>query len=348
LDVGLRNKLEIVPTASGQSTLTISYSDISGATSQWIPTAGSAQPLLDPTRAGWRNIKYAGTSGASTKIEWFPYNPYFPDISGASPPSPPILKQNLNSLWAVIYCKNKINVQGTLFWNIYTYDASGSAAGWNNRWDYSIQNNPSDEGLSTGATTLNAGFRYLIYACDKPKQTPPTLFTTSILTNPTFISGRQYTISVLGTTNWSAIGLAAGVTPTIGNVFTYNGVTVIGTGTATTEIDYYPWGVSTALTLIGNGQFGTQTGFLRDPYDIYTDIPHIAFSGVLFNVPPGSGASGSSGGVVPTAASLNVPISRFCISTNSGTVVPDLDFTVEAFGYSANGGAQNFKYNLEF
>jgi len=114
LDIGLRNKLEIVPTASGQIAFTIKYSDISGGTSEWIPTAGSAQPLLDSNRAGWKTIKYAGTTGASTKIEWFPYNPYFPDISGVSPPTPVILKQNLNSLWAVVYCKNKINTQGNL------------------------------------------------------------------------------------------------------------------------------------------------------------------------------------------------------------------------------------------
>ena len=304
-----------------------------GSPSSWVPDSGSALPLTGGTLNGWRNFKQVGVTGASSKVSWFPYNPYY----GASlpytvNPSPTILKKNLQSVWAIITTKNRINVIGTIFFNIFTYDVANPPTTplntFTNRFDYIIGNFPTMYGAPVTTTqTLNGGFRYLICAVDSPKIVQQTTVTLNAFTPGQLVSGRTYTILVVGTVNWTAIGAAVA---TIGCVFVYNGVAVTGTtGTATEE-------VNTSI-LIGNLQTPTQTTFLRDPYDIHTDIPHVQFNAVV-------GASNT-----PQPADIaNVAVSAICISSNSGTVTPTLDWTVEKIGFSANNGAVNYEYTLTY
>jgi hypothetical protein len=248
-------------------------------------------------------------------------------------PSPTILKKDLSSLWAVITTKNRINVQGTNFFNIYTYDVTNPPTApddYTNRFDYSIGNFPTMYGAPvTTAQTLAGGFRYLICAVDSPKIVQQTLAnrTVTLLLNQ-LVSGRTYTIATVGTgVNWTLIGAAVAV---VGCVFVYNGNVTTGTlGVATEE-------VSTSI-LIGNLQTPGQTSFLRDPYDIYTDIPHVQFNAVV-------GASKN-----PQPADISdVAVSKIVIGTTSGLLgCPTLDWTVEAIGYSSVVNGVSEKYILK-
>ena len=341
MDAGLQNRLQIVPTLAGQTGSTVYYTGSLGVSSpsSWIPLnagatgSGDALPLVDGTNDGWRNFKQVGTSGTLTKVSWFPYNPYYGEtLPYTFNPSPIILKKDLQTVWAVITTKNRIVTQGQIFFNIFTYDLINPPTTplntFTNRFDYSIAIYPTMYG---GPTTLQqslaGGFRYLICAVDSPKTSQQTLVTLNAFTPGQLIEGRKYTILVVGNVNWVAIGAEVA---TIGCVFVKNAVAVTGTtGTATEEV--------TTSILIGNLQTPTQTTFLRDPYDIYTDIPHVQFNAV-------TGASNT-----PQPADIsNVAVSAICISSTSGTVAPTLDWTVEAIGYSGNNGTENFNYTLKY
>jgi len=331
MNAGLQNRLQIVPTLTGQSSSTVYFTGPTGVSSpsSWIPLSpigGDALPLASGTNNGWRNFKEVGTSGNLTKISWFCYNPYYgvstPYLTN---PSPTILKKNLQSVWAVITTKNRINTPGNIFFNIFTYDVTNRPGvnTYTNRFDYQIGTYPTMYGGGvTTNQTLNGGFRYLICAVDSPKIVQQT---TATITAGSFVVGTTYTILALGNTNFTVIGAAVNV---VGCVFVATGVGV-GTGTATQE-------VSTAI-LIGNLQTPLQTTFLRDPYDIHTDIPHVQFNAV-------TGASNT-----PQPADIsNVAVSAISISSNSLAVTPTLDWTVESIGYSGNSGAQNFSYTLNY
>jgi hypothetical protein len=246
-------------------------------------------------------------------------------------------------VWAVIYTKNRINVQGTFFFNIYSYDINNvppypaaqpgpGGTSYTTRWDYQMYNNPSDVGLNTGQTTLASGFRYLVYAKDEKKvvsQTNSATINVNTLTSAN--NGTVYTIVAPGNTgaNWATIGAAS---PNIGCVFTKIDGNGTGNGTVNTE-------VNTSI-LIGNlqnpAQFGNATlNQLRDPYDIYPTIPHIALSAVV-------GATNGPQLADPTS----VPVSQIAFGCTSGAITPTLDWTVEAIGWSAPGG-ENYAYTLQ-
>jgi hypothetical protein len=129
---------------------------------------------------------------------------------------------------------------------------------------------------------------------------------------------------VPGTTPWTTLGAAVAV---IGCVFTYNGVLATGTGTCTYE-------VNTSI-LVGNGITPTQTSFLRDPYDIHTDLTHITLNAV---------ANATPGLIVGNAEDL--PVSAIVFGTTSSAITPTLDITVEKLGFSANGGTVNYEYSM--
>lgn len=57
--------------------------------------------------------------------------------------------------------------------------------------------------------------------------------TGSPVADGSFVSGTEYQITVVGTTNWAAIGLPADMTAAVGQVFVATGVGGAGTGTAT-------------------------------------------------------------------------------------------------------------------
>lgn len=56
--------------------------------------------------------------------------------------------------------------------------------------------------------------------------------TGSNVSDGSFVSGTLYSITAVGTTNWYAIGLNAGLTPAVGQNFVATGVGGAGTGTA--------------------------------------------------------------------------------------------------------------------
>lgn len=57
--------------------------------------------------------------------------------------------------------------------------------------------------------------------------------TGSPVADGSLVTGTTYQITVVGTTNWAAVGLAAGLTPTVGQSFVATGAGGAGTGTAT-------------------------------------------------------------------------------------------------------------------
>ena len=341
MDAGLQNRLQIVPTLVGQTGSTVYYTGPSsvGSPSSWIPLnagftgSGDALPTSG-TNNGWKNFKQVGTTGTSTKVSWFCYNPYYSQtLPYTLNPTPTILKKDLQSVWAIITTKNRIVTQGTIFFNIFTYNVSDpptSPLNFTNRFDYSIALYPTAYGgPTTFPQTLAGGFRYLICAVDSPKTSQQTLANRTVtLALNELLVGRTYTIATVGTgVNWVALGAAVA---TVGCVFIYNGFAATGTlGVATEEV--------TTSLLIGNLQTPTQTSFLRDPYDIHTDIPHVPFNAV-------TGASNT-----PQPADIsNVAVSAICISSTSGTISPTLDWTVEAIGYSGNNGEVNVSYTLNY
>ena len=264
---GLYSKLGIVPTALGIGVNTIKYSVVGGPPSVWIPD--QQPPTLGATNS-WRHIKPAGAPGVGIKINWNMYNPYFGQLLPYTiPASPPILRKNLNAVWAVIRPNANIAVQGAIFFNIYTYDVASPPGGaFTSRWDYNANNLALP--LTTGTQTLCAGFQYLIYCYDAPK----------IVATPA---------------NLTTIAQA-------------------------------------------NGQYPTQTYATRinDPYDIYTDIPHIPFSAVSLHPNPQTAP-------IP----LDVQVSAIALSTTSSSLTAGLDFDVIAMGYKAEGYI-NYKYVLEY
>jgi hypothetical protein len=334
ISLGIQNRLQIVPTLNGQISSTVFYTGLNGvgSPSSWIPDSGSALPITGGTQNGWRNFKQVGTTGVSTKVSWFCYNPYYNNsLPFTTDPSPKILKKHLQTVWAVITTKNRIITQGQIFFNIFTYNVQNpptSPIPFTNRFDYAIGLHPTMYGSSTvSSQTLAGGFRYLICAVDSPKIVQQTLVTLNAFTPGQLVSGRTYTILSVGSVNWVAIGAE---TATIGCVFVYNGVAVTGTsGTVTEEV--------TTSSLIGNLQSNQQTSFLRDPHDIYTDIPHVQFNSV----------SGASNTPQPSDIS-DVAVSAICISSTSSSVSPTLDWTVEAIGFSANSNSVNYAYTLKY
>jgi len=336
-DLGLQNRLQIIPTSENLFS-SIIYSDAVTTPSDWLPDNTTYQPISALT-PGWGAFKQVGTTGASTQLQWSPYNPYYNEVLPYTVPLVnPILKKELNTLYAVIRTNNRINTQGVIFFNIYTYDITAppspsATATYTNRFDYVNTLYPTawGGGITTNAT-LAGGYRYLIYACDTPKTSQQTLTTVNATAT---IQGNTYVILVVGSTNWTAIGAAVA---TIGCVFVKNSTAATGTGTCTIE-------VNTAL-LIGNGlsatstDAGTQVG-LKDPYDLYRHLPHIPFNSVAV-------ASNS----VQPADITNVAISKIVLGTTSSAITPTFDIVVEHIGYSGNklaaGNYENNLYNLEF
>jgi len=88
-----------------------------------------------------------------------------------------------------------------------------------------------------------------------------------------------------------------------------------------------------------NGQYPGQTRpyQLHDPYDIWTDIPHIGFSAVSLHPNPQT-----------APAPLDVPVSAIALGTTSSSLTAGLNFDVISIGYRANDGSQNYEYYLNF
>lgn len=176
VDIGLQNRLQIVPVGTPSSSI-VKFTGVGGvgAPSSWVPD--NQPPIAGGTNNGWRFTKAVG-AGNTAKINWYPFNPYYPSAPSIGvPPSTIILKKNLEALWFVISTQNDIAVQGMLFLQIYTYDyTNGSSTFFTNRWDYC---SPiySSSGMTTTPFTLESGFKYLVCAVDgiKNQNTPATL-----------------------------------------------------------------------------------------------------------------------------------------------------------------------------
>jgi len=332
--------MRIVPTATGLVPGVANFTALGPAPNIWIPDATTASPIAGGNNNGWRNFKQVGTSGVATKVQWFPYNPYYGQtLPYLAPPTPAWNKNHLKSLYAVIYTKNRINIQGSLFFNIFSYDTVTPPlvnTAFTTRWDYSIGTYVTSLGgttlAATSAQTLAAGYRYLIFCEDLPKLPPQT---TATVAHNALVIGTTYTILTVGGSDFTSVGAAVN---TVGCVFVATGTNAgAGSGTVTTDVI----SVTSSGTLLLSGmQTATQTGYLRDPYDIHTDMQHIGFNaGLIVN----------GGNAIP--ADINtIPISAIAISTTSGTTTPTLDFTVEKIGWSANNGTDdvNTEYTLTF
>ena len=88
-----------------------------------------------------------------------------------------------------------------------------------------------------------------------------------------------------------------------------------------------------------NGQVAGQltSEMLRDPFDIYTNIPHIPFGAVAY----------ANGAVVPSNI-VNVPVLSLSFGTTSSTLTNGADIELLSVGYSANGGTINEEIVLNY
>jgi hypothetical protein len=80
--------------------------------------------------------------------------------------------------------------------------------------------------------------------------------------------------------------------------------------------------------LLANGVTPTQTTFLREPYNLFNQMPHITLNTVANTTP---------GPIVGNAE--DIPISAIVFGTTSTAVSPTLDFSIETLGYSTSSGA---------
>jgi hypothetical protein len=115
------------------------------------------------------------------------------------------------------------------------------------------------------------------------------------------------------------------------------GYNILGTGTTLVAgYTYLLYAFDIAVTSTGaNGTIvpPTQTTFLRDPYDIHTDIPHIGMQNV---VTAGSTATGYS----------SVPITLLTITSTNALVTGGVDFNILKCGYKVGG--TNVEYTLQY
>jgi len=174
---GIYNYLSIVPTAIGQTSSTQTYTSVP-TPSAWVPNATpntTIVPAVTGPGTPWRLTKPAGAPGTGQRWWVWPYNLY-PTVGApgplSTPPTPPgvpILKKNLNALYAILRVKTaNIATQGSFFWNIYTYDAAAApASNYSNRFDYQANNLALP--YTTGALAFQTEFLYLVYACDAEK-----------------------------------------------------------------------------------------------------------------------------------------------------------------------------------
>ena len=148
------------------------------------------------------------------------------------------------------------------------------------------------------------------------------------------------TINITNTSGTNMLSLniysySASGTPNFYN--TRWGYNVLGTGTTLVAgYTYLLYAFDVAVTSAGgNGTLvpPTQTTFLRDPYDIHTDIPHIGMQNVI--------TAGST-----TAGYDSVPIILAAITSTNALVTGGVDFIITKCGY--NAGGTNIEYTLQY
>jgi hypothetical protein len=164
---GLLAKLDSV--LIGYYLPTVANYSLIGTPSNWVPN--QSPPEAGGIANGWRFTKAAGGAGGTKKMNWFPYNPvYGQSIPYTIPVGSNFLKNQLEALWIVITPTININVQGVIFFNIYTYDYSNPPtppSEFTNRFDYCCNNLALP--LTTGGLTLQSGFKYLLCCVDADK-----------------------------------------------------------------------------------------------------------------------------------------------------------------------------------
>jgi hypothetical protein len=146
-------------------------------------------------------------------------------------------------------------------------------------------------------------------------------------------------VNVAGATPYNALSLniysysATGVPNFYNTRWGYN---ILGTGTTLfAGYTYLLYALDVPRTTTGNGTSvpPTQTTFLRDPYDIYTNLPHIGMQNVV--------TAGST-----TAGYDSVPITLAAIVSTNALVTAGVDFIITKCGYKAGG--TNVEYTLNF
>ena len=93
-----------------------------------------------------------------------------------------------------------------------------------------------DDSNKTELATLDLYFSLGEEAVESRDLVYPTINTSGIIPKPSdqddFVNGFTYSITSLGSVNWSQIGAGTDPAPAVGTVFDYNGATVTGTGSA--------------------------------------------------------------------------------------------------------------------
>ena len=213
----------------------------------------------------------------------------------------------------------------TWVWDVTT---SSPTAGTGNSWRFSktqLQNTSISWSMFSQLTSLVAP--YPAPAISIPKNTLEAVyFLIKPATNIATTVSNPLTINIY---SYSATG-----SPNFYN--TRWGYNIVGTGTTLfSGYTYLLYALDVPRTTTGNGTSvpATQTTFLRDPFDIHTDIPHIGMQNV---VTTGTTADGYD----------SQPITLAAIVSTSGLVTGGVDFSILKCGYKS--AVYNNEFTLQY
>lgn len=256
---GIYNKLGAFPaTPLTSDTVALAINNTGTPATAIVPDG--TPPTGSTTPEGALCWLYTKPSPAFTGFNWYMYNPRF----GAPTAPLPIIKNKLQSLWALIQPAVNTNIYqaGVIALNAYTYDdANPPTSGfYNTRWAYSNQ-----AGANSGQSGINlyAGYTYLVYAFDAP---------------------RVVNVQGVGMPDSQEWGLRDpyDIHPEVNHIALAN--TVIAFNPWTDGTNYRTWNATTAWvvgdTVIFSGTTGTPTGLFYSCAVNNTATPPVSATGV--------------------------------------------------------------------
>lgn len=362
---GLYNKLGAFPATPFTSDTIALASANTGAPPTAIVPDGTP-PTASTTPEGELCWLYTKPTPALTGFNWYMYNPRFPagawsattayvvgsrvflagifydciqDNTNQTPPNAtywtvytppplPIIKNKLQSVWALIQPAINTNIYqaGVIALNVYTYDDANAPSGsgfYNSRWAYSNQ-----AGINSGQTGVNlyAGYTYLVYAFDAP---------------------RIVNVQGVGMPDSQPWGLRDpyDVHPEVNHIALAN--TVIAFQPWTDGTNYRTWNAATSWvvgdTVVFSGTTGTPTGLFYTCAVNNTNTPPVSATGV---------PSASWAVITPQPSSYATkPVSLINVNgisgTTSGWVAGDLLRVLE-IGYSYGADVETITESVRY
>jgi hypothetical protein len=259
---GIYNKLGAFPaTPFTSDTVALAINNDGTPATAIVPDG--TPPTGSTTPEGALCWLYTKPSPANTGFNWYMYNPRF----GAPTAPLPIIKNKLQSLWALIQPAVNTNIYqaGVIALNVYTFDdANPPTSGfYNSRWAYSNQ-----AGVNSGQSGVNlyAGYTYLVYAYDAP---------------------RIVNVQGVGMPDSQQWGLRDpyDIHPEVNHIALANTVIAFNPWTTgTPPTNYRTWNATTAWvvgdTVVFSGTTGTPTGLFYTCAVNNTNVPPVSATGV--------------------------------------------------------------------